>query len=191
MRTSLLFFFVLASICGSAQQSYTINSSQNNEKCSKGAAGVQVKGLQSGDALSINWSHGPSGVNSVNNLNEGEYSAHITVLGLGDTINKIDTTIVFKIEKEKCEVSISNHFTPNGDNYNDLWQIGNWNYYPKFELYVFNKWGQQVHSQRGDYTPWDGRWAGINVPDGTYYYVFYYDGGNKKDLLKGDVTILR
>jgi hypothetical protein len=48
-----------------------------------------------------------------------------------------------------------------------------------------------VHSQKGTYTPWDGKWNGINVLDGTYYYVFYYDGGNKHDLVKGDVTILR
>jgi gliding motility-associated-like protein len=108
------------------------------------------------------------------------------------TINgSLDTTITIKVEKDKCKVVMSNHFTPNGDSYNDVWSVGNTQYYPKFELFVFNKWGQQVHSQRGTFEAWDGKWNGINVPDGTYYYVFYYDSGNKRELEKGDVTILR
>ena len=48
-----------------------------------------------------------------------------------------------------------------------------------------------MHSQKGTYTPWDGKWNGIHVPDGTYYYVFYYDGGHKNKHVKGDVTVLR
>lgn len=185
----LLTGFVLAVSSMNGQNTFTVNSSKNNEKCGKGAAGVEVKGLASGDALTIQWSTGVSNVFSIGDLSEGEYSAHVQVDA--DTIKKLDTLIVFNIEKEKCVVSISNHFTPNDDSYNDKWQIANWNFYPKFELYVFNKWGQQIHSQKGEYTPWDGKWAGIDVPDGTYYYVFYYDGANKSDLLKGDVTILR
>jgi len=172
------------------QNSYTLNSAQKNEDCTKGSAGIEVLGLQLNDVLSVAWSHGPTG-SIVNDLNAGDYSAHIIIKTNGDTINKVDTTIVFAITKEKCKVGVANHFTPNGDNYNDVWQITNWQFYPNFELYVFNKWGQEVHSQKGNYTHWDGKWNGINVPDGTYYYVFYYDGGNKNDLIKGDVTILR
>ena len=48
-----------------------------------------------------------------------------------------------------------------------------------------------MHSQKQNYTPWNGTWNGVNVLDGTYYYVFYYDGSNKDKIIKGDITVLR
>lgn len=162
---------------------FVFRLSKTNVVCNKGAAGMQVDSLRTIDTLEIAWSNGQTS-SSIYNLDEGNYSVHVTIKSLKDT------TINFKIDKEPCPVIISNHFTPNGDNYNDTWHISNIDNYPKFELYVFNKWGQQIHSQKGNYTPWDGNWNGIKVPDGTYYYVFYYESG-KKDLIKGDVTVLR
>ena len=167
------------------QTSHTLSISQSNEICKKGAAGIQIEGLLTTDTLAIYWSTGQLNTSSINNLDAGNYYIHVIIN------HSIDTTINFKIEKEECVVVVSNHFTPNGDNYNDYLQIGNIQSYPKFELYIFNKWGQQVHSQKETYTPWDGTWNGINVLDETYYYVFYYDSGNKNKILKGDITILR
>jgi gliding motility-associated-like protein len=181
---TLLIIFGFTFTCYS-QGSYTLSPSETNEGCNKGSAGIQITGLQTNDTLTVIWSTGQTGVFSIGNLNAGNYSVHVTIKG------KLDSTINITVGKEDCLVYISKSFTPNSDNYNDFWQISNTEYYPNFELFVFNKWGQQVHSERGTYTPWDGKWNGINAPDGTYYYVFYYDGGNKNKLLKGDVTVLR
>jgi gliding motility-associated-like protein len=181
----LLCIFIVTNTLTYGQSSYTLSSEYKNEECNKGSAGIKLEGLQTNDTLLITWSNNQTNVYSINELSAGNYSVNIEIK------NKLDTTITFKIQKEKCKVAIPNHFTPNDDNYNDLWRIALTEFYPNFELYVFNKWGQQVHSQKGSYTPWDGKWNGINVLDGTYYYVFYYDGGNKNDLIKGDVTILR
>lgn len=167
------------------QTSHTITTSKSNEICSKGAAGIQIDGLSASDTLSTYWSNNQTNVTSIGNLDAGDYSVHIFIK------HGLDTTIHFKIEKEICLVIVSNHFTPNGDNYNDHLQISNINNYPKFELFIYNKWGQQVHSQKEHYTPWDGTWNGVNVLDDTYYYIFYYDSGNKHNILKGDITILR
>ncbi len=90
-----------------------------------------------------------------------------------------------------CKVSVGSYFTPNGDNYNDHLYVSNWESYPNFELEIYNKWGQKIHSQKAKYVPWDGTWAGTKVPDGTYYFVFFYDASIKSKLLKGDFTILR
>jgi gliding motility-associated-like protein len=169
-------------ICQKSYYFFTL--SKADVQCGKGSAGIQIDTLKTTDTLQITWSNGQTDVYTINNLEEGNYSVHVIIK------NKKDTTLNFKIEKQVCPVLISNHFTPNGDNYNDTWQIANISNYPKFELFVFNKWGQQIHSQKGNYTPWDGNWNGIKVPDGTYYYVFYYESG-KNDILKGDVTILR
>jgi len=189
--TTVFIFCIGAHLYG--QSNYQFIFSKLDEECVKGAAGLQINSVKQSDMLTINWSNGQSNVFSINNLDGGNYSVHIVIKEQPDTvlITKKDTTINFTIEKIECPVIISNHFTPNGDNYNDHLQIFNIEKYPNFELFIFNKWGQQVHHQKEKYTPWDGTWNGINVPDQTYYYVFYFDGGNKKKVLKGDITILR
>jgi gliding motility-associated-like protein len=175
------------------QSNYQFAFSKIDEECVKGAAGLQIDTIKPSDMLTIDWSNGQSNVFSISNLDGGNYSVHVVIKAQPDSVilTKKDTTINFTIEKIECPVVISNHFTPNGDNYNDYLQIFNVEKYPRFELFIFNKWGQQVHSQKDKYTPWDGTWNGINVPDQTYYYVFYYDSDNKKKVLKGDITILR
>lgn len=154
-----------------------------NEKCTKGEAAVTISGGKT--PYNINWSNGKSNTSGIKDLSEGDYSVTVT-----DSSGR-DTTITFSIKKEECPVFFYNHFTPNGDNYNDTWQSANTQHFPEFELYVYNKWGQQVHFQKNNYVPWDGYWNGVQVPDGTYYYVFFYKGSDKDKFLKGDVSILR
>lgn len=191
-KLTTVFLLCMASAFYS-QSSYFFTFSKIDEECTKGAAGLQIDTIKTGDILTINWSNGESNVYSIKNLDAGNYSIHVVIKSQPDTvlITKKDTTINFTIDKTDCPVVVSNQFTPNGDNYNDYLQIYNVDKYPKFELFIFNKWGQQVHHQKEKYTPWDGTWNGINVPDQTYYYVFYFDGGDKKKILKGDITILR
>ncbi|MBP9069144.1 MAG: gliding motility-associated C-terminal domain-containing protein [Bacteroidia bacterium] len=179
MKRLLYIFSLLLSFSFFSSQTLSVQFSKLDQSCEKGSAGVQI--LSGKQPITIQWSTGVTNVSSINDLVEGDYSVTVK-----DSVLK-DTVINFKIEKLECKVIVANHFTPNGDNYNDAWQIAQTTYYPEFELYVFNKWGQQVHSQKGTYIPWDG---GV-VADGTYYYVFYFKGSDKNKFLKGDVTILR
>ncbi len=183
MKRLLYIFSLLLTVSLFHSQTLSVQLSKFDQECEKGAAGVQI--LSGKQPITIQWSTGANNVSSIQDLVEGDYSVTVKDSALKDTV------ITFKIGKQECKVFASNHFTPNGDNYNDTWGIGNTNYYPEFELYVFNKWGQQVHSQKGTYIPWNGEWLGITVADGTYYYVFYYKGSDKSRFKKGDVTVLR
>lgn len=181
-----IFFLVVLGSMGMKGQSHTITPTQKDQDCTKGAAGVDIKGVGMYDTLSILWSNGRQDVASISELDAGDYTAQIIIK------HKLDTTVTFKIAKIECIVYISNHFTPNGDDYNDTWQIANTQYFPDFHLFVYDKWGQQVHKQSGTYTKWNGCIGGSGIPvaDGTYYYIFYYKG-TSGDYIKGDVTILR
>lgn len=183
-KTLYTFSLIVFSLAFVAQTtSFSVQLSTRNKSCEKGAAAVLISGGKI--PYSIQWSTGNVSDPSITELEVGEYSVVVR-----DSTLK-DTTIIFKIEDETCAVLINNHFTPNSDNYNDSWTIINWQFYPEFELYVYNKWGQQVHSQKKTYIPWTGEWLGVTAPDGTYYYVFYFKGGDKNKFLKGDVSILR
>lgn len=179
----ILLLSVFYSFVRSQTDTVKITVTTISDKCEKGAATIQVSGGKL--PYTINWSSGQVDVLTVDKLAAGDY--YVTVK---DSTKK-ETRLDFTIEKEKCPIIVENHFTPNGDNYNDDWNIYNTQYYPEFELFVFNKWGQQVHHQKHNFIPWDGDWGGTKAADGTYYYVFYYKSSDRNSFLKGDVTILR
>ena len=152
--------------------------------CSSGAASVNALGGT--PPYLITWSNGESGT-SINGLAAGNYTVRVEDSGT----NKKDTTLNFTIQFLACDVGIANHFTPNGDGFNDEWIVNNTQYFPNFELTVYNRWGQTVLQQTQLYIPWDGKSHGITLPDATYYYIFYFDKSDKTKYLKGDVSILR
>lgn len=84
---------------------------------------------------------------------------------------------------------IPNTFTPNGDGYNDLWQIKYLESYPNTTIDVYNRYGEKLYSSIGYSVPWDGRYKGANVPAGTYYYIINPKNGRK--VISGSVTIIR
>lgn len=183
MNRVLYTIILLFSISKFSAQSLSVQLSKTHYQCNKGTAGIQI--LSGSTPISWSWSNGESNVSSISELEAGDYYVQIR-----DASQK-DTTIYFKIEKFECQIFVQNHFTPNGDNFNDTWNIYLTEFHPRFKLHVYNKWGQQVHTQSGKYVPWDGTQGGVAVPDGTYYYIFYYEANDDRNYVKGDVTILR
>ena len=82
-------------------------------------------------------------------------------------------------------------FTPNGDGFNDNWQIDGIDLYTNPTVKIFNRWGQLVfESVEKPYVSWDGE--GINNKSqeiATYYYVIDLNKDDKK--YNGSVTIKR
>jgi gliding motility-associated-like protein len=68
-------------------------------------------------------------------------------------------------------LKIPNTFTPNGDGYNDRWEIKNLDTYPKAYITIFNRNGQLIFHNKGAYSAWNGTYNGAPLPVGTYYYV--------------------
>lgn len=165
-----------------ADDTLSVKLQKQDVSCGKGAASLSISGGT--QPYSIAWSSGQSGL-SADQLEAGNYS--VTV----QDASGHDTSLYFSIGQEPCPVGIPNHFTPNGDGYNDVWSLSNIAHYPNFELVVFNRWGQTVHRQQQSYVPWDGTQLGVNLPDAGYFYIFYYDKDDHKNYLKGDVSILR
>jgi gliding motility-associated-like protein len=100
-------------------------------------------------------------------------------------------TFTFQIEinPDEC-LDIPNTFTPNGDNYNDTWVIGNIDLYPNATVKVFNKWGNELFSSAGTYEPWDGTHHANPLPSDVYYYIIIL--GNPEDnQYTGTITIVR
>ncbi|MBA4239370.1 MAG: hypothetical protein C0448_01500 [Sphingobacteriaceae bacterium] len=173
---------LLISFVSIQAQNLSVSFSKNEQACVLGEASIQI--ISGAQPIQILWSNGSTS-NKIEQLEDGNYSVTIT-----DDLNQ-DTTINFTINVITCEPVVETHFTPNGDEFNDTWNISRVEYFPNFELFVYNRWGQLVHSQASEFIPWDGRSLTIPTPDATYYYILFLDRSNKKEFMKGDVSIVR
>ena len=132
------------------------------------------------------WSHGPqtptvnvaAGFYSLNLIdNEGcEASSDIAVSALDAT----------------C-LELFSAFSPNGDQNNDYWYIGNIELYPDALVEVFNRWGDRVFAAKNYSNSWASAWNGMYegklLPSATYYYVITLN--NSETPYRGNVTLVR
>jgi gliding motility-associated-like protein/uncharacterized repeat protein (TIGR01451 family) len=91
-------------------------------------------------------------------------------------------------KNEICLI-IPEAFSPNGDGYNDTWEIGNIELYPGMEINIFNRWGQKLWESESGYPhPWDGRSNGVRLPIDSYHYVIELNNDSKPII--GTITIV-
>ena len=119
------------------------------------------------------------------NLESGWHT--ITV---SDVLNCSSTDSIFIESSSTSCIDPVNTFTPNGDNYNDLWIIDNLALYPNIQLQIFNKWGNLIYAQTANYSPWDGNKNGVPLPSDTYYYIINLNKPDRNNVT-GVITIIR
>ncbi|MCI5059122.1 MAG: gliding motility-associated C-terminal domain-containing protein, partial [Flavobacteriales bacterium] len=67
-------------------------------------------------------------------------------------------------------IIIPNVFSPNGDGFNDFFEIPNTGM-KEFELTIFNRWGTLLYNTTSANVRWDGRTlSGRMVSEDTYYF---------------------
>ena len=80
-------------------------------------------------------------------------------------------------------ISYPNFFTPNGDTYNDTWNISGLT--PEFEakIFIFDRYGKllkQINPYAGG---WDGKLNGEELPSTDYWFkIEYTEDGVQKDF---------
>jgi gliding motility-associated-like protein len=108
-------------------------------------------------------------------------------------IDEHDCELIFEeVELEDTYVDcliIPNAFTPNGDGYNDTWEIGNIGLFPRAFIQVYNRWGQLIYEGLASEGFWDGTYNFSPVPTGSYLYIINL--GTGADTYNGVVTVVR
>jgi len=115
---------------------------------------------------------------------EGEYTYTVTanVDGCPVTSQVLVTVVPALI--------IYNTITPNGDGFNDSWNIVGIERFPDAEVKVHSRWGQIVYRKRG-YTNNPG-WDGGELPEAVYYYIIELNPlGFETRPYTGSLTIVR
>ena len=99
-------------------------------------------------------------------------------------------------------VFIPNAFTPNNDGFNDLWAVYGTDIDPdRFEMSVFNRWGEEVFHTTDLDEGWVGQSDDDKLDPGTWYYsldgvygyriVLYSESTNEKREIKGFINLTR
>lgn len=94
------------------------------------------------------------------------------------------------IEKE-FYIYIPNTFIPDDDRFNEYFS-GSFIGVKTIEIFVFNRWGEQIYESKDLNFKWDGTYQGREVQQGTYSWLlkFKRDAGNT-EVLTGHINVLR
>ena len=123
----------------------------------------------------------------------------------------VTKTINETIYADLATLPQTNVFTPNGDKINDdfypfaanlsttststLFLQGISNLLKEYEIFVYDRWGILMYSTTEFMKGWDGKHAGKDAPDGTYYWIVNYktncNNNTGRQKTKGFVQLLR
>ena len=98
-------------------------------------------------------------------------------------VNINDDCVVLACSLEDIRDSISKAVTPNGDGFNDFFQVNlDLECGFTYNVQLFNRWGAEVYSMKNYRNNWDGFsnksvTSPNQLPSGTYYYILEINGG--------------
>ncbi len=103
------------------------------------------------------------------------------------TIRKCQQDSVSTVD---CNVLLPNSFSPNEDGKNDFFQPVTSCSFEKYEMMIYDRWGQQLFISNSSDLLWDGRSKeGKECWDGMYVYFFLYQ--NKEGEIQKKAGIVR
>ena len=91
---------------------------------------------------------------------------------------------------------VPNVFTPNGDGYNDVFNIDYQNIW-EFEVIIYDRWGVKVFQSTNLENPWNGKVNGRDAAEGVYFWQIIYQeyngkgGGFENKMVRGTVSLFR
>ena len=83
------------------------------------------------------------------------------------------------VEKQISIIGFPKFFTPNGDSYNDTWQVYGVNsqFQPNTIIYIFDRYGKLLKQLSASSPGWDGTFNGERMPDNDYWFEVTLEDG--------------
>ncbi|MDG2154283.1 MAG: gliding motility-associated C-terminal domain-containing protein, partial [Crocinitomicaceae bacterium] len=135
-------------------------------------------------------------INPSHLYSETEAGIMITLIAISD-FGCIDSTQVFIPFNEQEIFYVPNTFTPDGDNFNQIFTpifYSGFDPY-NFEMLIFNRWGEIIFETHDSKKGWDGSYGlnGTDAQDGIYTWKIIYKNPetDERKIVVGHVTLLR
>ncbi|MFH0893367.1 MAG: PKD domain-containing protein [Bacteroidota bacterium] len=146
-------------------------------------------------ATSYQWSFGDGSTSTLFEPSHAYTAAgsYTIVLTVNNNAGCADSTQGVIIIKEPFAIWVPNAFTPDGDGINDYFGPKGTNFDPDhFEMYIYNRWGEQLFSTTNVNYCWDGRVNGTVCKQDVYIWMIILKVNEHKfQKFQGHVTIIR
>lgn len=147
-----------------------------------------------GNYTSFHWGTGAV-TNYITVTDTGYYSVEVTnafgcTVSGGVLVMPCDT----QVNLRNAAFLLPSGFTPNGDGVNDVFyaiRMPNGQSVHYFEMYVFNRWGEEVFGTYNENDGWNGKFRGQDCGPGVFVYSVRYVSESGSVLQRGTVTLLR
>ena len=84
---------------------------------------------------------------------------------------------------EVFAINYPHFFTPNGDGYNDTWNITTLASDLSAKIYIFDRYGKLIKQISPSGEGWNGTFNGKELPSSDYWFtVFYLENGTNKEF---------
>jgi gliding motility-associated-like protein len=103
---------------------------------------------------------------------------------------------IYLKDKNGCGIATANvfilnypkFFTPNGDGYNEYWNIKFSILEPKLKVYIYDKYGKFIFQFNSKSNGWDGNYNGLPLPATDYWFEVHRENGK---IHKGHFSLKR
>lgn len=128
-----------------------------------------------------------------------EFSIDGSVFQDDPTFNQVRPGIYNAIARDKNGCGLSNSFllyvldyprffTPNGDGYNDLWEVQNIGEMPDYSISIFDRYGKLLKQMNQNSSGWNGIFNGQELPSDDYWFTLFFVNGK---TVKGHFSLKR
>ncbi len=101
------------------------------------------------------------------------------------------TVNVIQPDCDETDIFVPNAFTPNGDDFNDVFRVES-NFIDEQRLLIYNRWGEEVFFSTDKDAEWDGTYKGQPVTADVYGFrleIVCVNGDNYET--QGNITVFR
>jgi gliding motility-associated-like protein len=97
------------------------------------------------------------------------------------------------IKAAACGINFPSAFSPNNDGLNDVFRTNAGNNFSRFNLTVYNRWGQKVFETADPSAGWDGKVKGTEQTIGSFVWICVYTDRSTgvSGSARGTVTIVK
>lgn len=112
---------------------------------------------------------------------------------------RVNPGIYYAVAKDKNGCGLSNafllyvldyprFFTPNGDGFNDLWTVKDFDQLPDYKVSIFDRYGKLLKQMSKNSPGWNGQFNGQQLPADDYWFNLLLDTGKS---IKGHFSLKR
>ena len=162
-------------------QTYSVTNGPNQYSWS--VAGGTIESGDGTNSIVVNWLNVP-------------YSMYLVQVSVVSNAGCPGNTVQLWVDIDECPydgIYVPNSFTPqNPDGVNDVFKAVGSNI-ERVEMYIFNRWGEQIHEIHNINGSWDGTYLGEPCQEGVYVWFLEYkfEGNEFDEELRGHVVLIR